>query len=63
MEATPTCQERLGYPPTPSALNCVPGDSASTWRGLGREQDTVNLEQTFISCADLVGPRPWVSGN
>lgn len=31
--------------------------------GLSREHDTVNLEQTFILCAGLVGPWPQVSGN
>lgn len=31
--------------------------------GLDRDHHTVNLERTFILCAGLVGPWPWVSGN
>lgn len=31
--------------------------------GLGREHDTVNLEQTFIVNAGLVSPWPRGSGN
>lgn len=68
--AMPACQEKLGPSrpgPQPQALGQAEQPS-SPWphlhlEGLGREQDTVNLEQTFILCAGLVGPWPQVSGN
>lgn len=55
-------------PPLPRSWGLWAG-TASTPRGgtslggLGREHDTINLEQTFIFCAGLVSPWPWVSGN
>lgn len=65
LEATPAWQERLG--------SCGPQPGrAEQWRspwqhlhleGLGREHDTINLEQTFILCAGLVSPWPQVSVN